>query len=172
MTTGSAAVPCERGSIRPDLRTRANPRPRFDLNLGSLGALAGAAKFVAKLLIAWTPNTEVNQTEPQVHVGLQLPGISGDVLGFPLQSVIKLSFKKVQFVVDSASGGYLLKIKNVALKLLTLSFPPNGQTELIVFGNPDSSDKDTVGWYAAYAKEPAALPEGQSGSRASPTRTR
>ena len=144
----------------------------FDLNLGGLGALAGAAKFVAKLLIAWTPNTEVNQTEPQVHVGLQLPGISGDVLGFPLQSVIKLSFKKVQFVVDSASDGYLLKIKNVALKLLTLSFPPNGQTELIVFGNPNSTDKDTVGWYAAYAKEPAALPEGQSGSRASPTRTR
>lgn len=144
----------------------------FDLNLGGLGSLAGAAKFVAKLLIAWAPNTEVNQSEPQVHVGLQLPGISGDVLGFPLQSVIKLSFKKVQFVVDSASGGYLLKIKNVALKLLTLSFPPNGQTELIVFGNPNSSDKDTVGWYAAYAKEPAALPEGQSGSRASPTRTR
>lgn len=148
----------------------------YDLNLGSMGALAGAAQLVVKVLLAWTPNTDGKQTNPQLFVGLQLPGIGGDVLGFPIQSVLKLSFKSLEFVVDRRGSdirGYLLKMRNLALKILVLSLPPNGQTELILFGNPALSTdpslrgkSEAIGWYAAYAKEPpppdGAPPTGQA----------
>ncbi|NER29876.1 MAG: hypothetical protein F6J89_20210, partial [Symploca sp. SIO1C4] len=127
----------------------------FELNLGSLGALAGAAQFVVNLLVVWQPNSDGSQEKAQTFVGLRLPGIGGDVLGFPLQSVLKLSFKTVELIVDRSSNNaaYLLKIKKIALKLFVLSFPPNGQTEIVIFGNPDATDSnDAVGWYAAYAK--------------------
>ena len=148
----------------------------FELNLGSLGGLSGSAQFVAHLLMVWEPNQNGSQEKATTFVGLRLPGIGGDVLGFPLQSVLKLSFKNVELLVDQtnpAGAAYLLKIKKVALKFFVLSFPPNGQTEIVIFGNPDATDSNNaVGWYAAYAKEQPALPEGQSSGRASPTSKR
>lgn len=148
----------------------------FELNLGSLGGLSGSAQFVAHLLMVWKPNQNGSQEKATTFVGLRLPGIGGDVLGFPLQSVLKLSFKSVELLVDLSNpdaAAYLLKIKKVALKFLVLSFPPNGQTEIVIFGNPDATDSnDAVGWYAAYAKEQTALPEGQSSGRASPSSNR
>ena len=68
----------------------------FELNLGSLGALAGAAKFVANLMVAWGTQFRREQEKPKLFVGFRLPGIGGDVLGFPLQSVIKFTFKSVE----------------------------------------------------------------------------
>lgn len=148
----------------------------YELNLGSLGALAGAAQLVVNLLVVWEPNRDSSQKEPKMFVGLRLPGIGGDVLGFPLQSVLKLSFKSVELIVDRSNPvrvAYLLKIKKIALKFFVLSFPPSGQTEIVIFGNPDATDSnDAIGWYAAYAKEKPALPEGQSSGRASPTTPR
>lgn len=147
----------------------------FELNLGSLGALAGAAQLVVNLLFVWVPNTDGSQQKAETFVGIRLPGFGGDVLGFPLQSVLKLSFKHVEMLRDASQEkpAYLLKIKKVALKFFILSFPPNGQTEIVVFGNPDATDdNNAIGWYAAYAKEPAALPAGKSGGRASPTKKR
>jgi len=35
-----------------------------------------------------------------------------------------------------------------------LSVPPNAQTEIIIFGDPNgTADNKTLGWYAAYAKK-------------------
>jgi len=145
----------------------------FELNLGSLGALAGAAQLIVNLAFIWQPNTDGQAKDAVTFVGLKMPGFGGDVLGFPLQSVLKLSFKQVEMLRDISQKkpAYLLKIKNVALKFFVLKFPPNGQTEIVVFGNPDATgSNDAIGWYAAYAKEPKALPEGQPGGRASPRR--
>ncbi|MEA5464472.1 hypothetical protein [Leptothoe sp. PORK10 BA2] len=134
----------------------------FDIDLGSLGALSSVTKLVSSLVILWLPNPDPaadTRPEPQVYVGIKLPGLSGDVLGFPLQSVIKFSFKTAEFLFDPAKNNpekstYLLKLKAIVLKLLVLSLPPNGQTELLIFGNSEGRDQP-IGWYAAYAKEPA-----------------
>ncbi len=142
----------------------------FELNLGSLGALAGAAQLVVNLLWVWEPNQDGTQEQAKTFVGLRLPGVGGDALGFPLQSVLKLSFKNVEMLLDQSQlqPAYLLKIKNVALKFFVLSFPPNGQTEIVIFGNPDAiGSNDAIGWYAAYAKAPPTL-SGQAGGRSSP----
>lgn len=136
----------------------------FELDLGNLGALSSVSKLVSGLVVLWLPNTNPEadtRSEPQVYIGMQLPGLSGDVLGFSLQSVLKLSFKTAEFLFDPSDGPenatYLLKLKAIVLKLLVLSLPPNGQTELLIFGNSKGRDHP-IGWYAAYAKTPSQKP--------------
>ncbi len=136
----------------------------FELNLGSVGALAGSAGLVVSILAAWNPEEE------GVFVGLKLPGSSGGKREITIQGLLKIAFKSIQFVVYPLNSnesftdlpadverevGYLLKIKNVTLKFFVLSFPPSGQTEFILFGDPrDEVDREDklLGWYAAYAR--------------------
>ncbi|MEP7341100.1 MAG: hypothetical protein ABI977_25445 [Acidobacteriota bacterium] len=131
----------------------------FDLNLGSLGALAGQLGFVASLLLSWQPNTK----KYTVYVGLQIPGATGGKREISLEGVIKLVFGDVRFVV-AGQGAYILQLRNIALSLLSISFPP-GQTDLLLFGDPTGKDNSTLGWYAAYLK---ANQGGGSKSKESP----
>lgn len=127
----------------------------FDLELGNLGALAGKAGLVASIIAAWSPG------KPGVFVGLRLPGSSGGKREIAIQGVLKIVFKSIEFVVGEEPGSYLLKLKNIQLKFLVLSLPPSGQTEIIIFGDPQSTaeqENRTVAWYAAYAKEPPPPP--------------
>lgn len=134
----------------------------YELNLGSVGALAGSAGLVVSILVAWVPEQE------GLYVGLKLPGSSGGKKEISIQGLLKITFKSIQFVVyplradapDARTSegerevGYLLKIKNIMLKFFMLSMPPSGQSEFILFGDPRDIDREDklVGWYAAYAK--------------------
>lgn len=134
----------------------------YELNLGSAGALAGSAGIVVSILVAWVPE------EDGVFVGLKLPGSVGGKKEITVQGLLKISFKSIRFVVyplqaddpeartpdGERAVGYLLKIKNIVLKFFVLSFPPSGQTEIILFGDPREIDREDklVGWYAAYAR--------------------
>ncbi|BAY35576.1 hypothetical protein NIES2107_74880 (plasmid) [Nostoc carneum NIES-2107] len=131
----------------------------FDLELGSLGALAGKAGLVASLVAAWSPSgekgTEANGKGSGVFVGLRLPGSTGGKREISIQGVIKIVFKSIEFVVGRKDGrvSYLLKLKNILIKFLLLSIPPNAQTEMIIFGDPEEMvENNSVGWYAAYVK--------------------
>jgi hypothetical protein len=117
----------------------------YELNLGSPGALAGQVGFVASLLMAWMPNPQ-NYT---IFIGLRLPGVNGGKREISLEGIIKLTFGDVRFVVNPPS--YILQLRKLALNMLSVSFPP-GQTDIILFGNPDEQDNTTLGWYAAYRK--------------------
>jgi hypothetical protein len=131
----------------------------FNLDLGSLGALAAGAGLTVSLLTAWSPNP----SGLSAFFGLEVPG-AGGAKTLSLQGVLKLVFGSIQMVVttDGGSVGYLLKLKNIALKLLALTFPPNGQTEIIIFGDPKGTPSNrTLGWYAAYAEN---QPQQQGGS--------
>ncbi|HEU5103210.1 MAG TPA: hypothetical protein VFU22_29520 [Roseiflexaceae bacterium] len=132
----------------------------FDLELGSLGALAGKAGLVVSIMAAWSPG------KPGVFVGLRLPGSSGGKREIAIQGVLKIVFKSIEFVVGDEPGSYLLKLKNIQLKFLVLSLPPSGQTEIIIFGDPKGtaeSETKTVAWYAAYAKAPVTQPSQNPG---------
>ena len=118
----------------------------FDLNLGTLGALAGQAGFIAALLLGWQPNT----AKPAIYIGLQIPGAKGGKREISLEGIIKLTFGDLRFVV-AGPGAYILQLRNIALSVLSVSFPP-GQTDLLLFGDPSGQDNSTLGWYAAYKK--------------------
>jgi hypothetical protein len=116
-----------------------------ELGLGSAGALAAKAGFTATLLAAWSPGSQVN-----AGVGLKLPGTGGAKKLLSLESVLKLKIEEIQLTTSGPT--YVLNLRNITLSLLSLSFPPSGQTELGLFADPSGQDHTTLGWYAAYAK--------------------
>jgi hypothetical protein len=88
---------------------------------------------------------------------------------------LKLTFKSIRFVVFDKEQipvneneeerklrekterrvGYLLNLKNIKLNFFLLSFPPIGQTEMTLFGDPrDETERADrlMGWYASYVK--------------------
>ena len=129
----------------------------FDLELGSVGSLAADAGLSVTLVAAWEPSIN----EPRSYVGLKLPGSVSAKSEIPIEHVLKLSFGSIDFVVGSSGDGvdYILRFRQIALRLLGFSFPP-GQTDLYLFGDPSGAHRDTLGWYAAYDKDPGG---GQGG---------
>jgi len=135
----------------------------FDLNMGSIGSLAGGVGLTVGVMAAWKPGEE------GLYIGLKLPGSSGGKKEISIQGVLKIVFKHIQFVTypivakevedmtpeERQQVGYLLKLKNIVIKFFVVSFPPVGKTEIILFGDPreevEREDK-LVGWYAAYSK--------------------
>jgi hypothetical protein len=124
----------------------------YMIDLGSLGALAGSAALTLELLAGWSPTPA--GADPVVYLGVKLPGADGKVgTSLPLQGILKLGFKSIEFLVDDPGDGgprsYVMRLRDFAIQLLSLSFPP-GRNEIYLFGNPDQSADAAVGWYAAY----------------------
>lgn len=126
----------------------------YTIELGTLGALSGNKAIAIGLLVAWSPG--VTGTEPSVYLGVRLPGAK-DVIGvsLPLQGVLKLGFKGIEMQVDNdvAKGRtYTLVMRDFALRLLGLAFPP-GYNDVILFGVPNQTGDPKIGWYMAYASD-------------------
>lgn len=123
----------------------------FNLNLGTVGALAGEVGFVASFIAAWSPNV----SEYSVFTGLSLPGSNGGKREISIEGVLKITFKTIELLADNSSGNlaYILVFYTIALSFLSKSFPPTGQVNIVLFGDPDpQGDNTSLGWYAAYAK--------------------
>ncbi|MFA5262585.1 MAG: hypothetical protein WC378_02085 [Opitutaceae bacterium] len=125
----------------------------FDIDLGTLGSLAGSLGITLRLLLGWSGGGTRN--EPAVCVAVKLPGMK-ETLGveLPLQGVISLGFRTIQLVSITQGGQrqYLLRFRDFALRFLGLSFPP-GYNNIVLFANPDQSSNTKLGWYAAYSAE-------------------
>ncbi|WP_449386965.1 hypothetical protein [Chryseobacterium lineare] len=128
---------------------------QMTLNMGSPGELASSAGFNASLLIAWSPGSKSAAPGYNAFVGIKLPGTSSNAKLLSIQGVLKLSIDKLslQYVTDQNS--YLLTLSNIALKLLgILKLPPGGNTNFLLFGNPNQgATAKSLGWYAAYNKD-------------------
>jgi len=122
----------------------------FDLDLGSLGALAAKAGFVASLLAAWSPSSGT----PKLFVGLKLPGSDGGKGTISIEGVLNLGFRALVLGRNGDSNYYLL-LNALALKFLSLTFPPGGQIDMALFGDPAGEHDSSLGWYAAYTKDQA-----------------
>jgi hypothetical protein len=124
----------------------------FDLDLGSAGALASEAGFVASLIAAWSPSTP---TAYKVFTGLKLPGSSGSKRQISIEGLFNITFKAIELLTP-APDAYVLVLYGIGFKFLSLTFPPSGQVNFTLFGDPSSGGAGTsLGWYAAYAKDSA-----------------
>jgi hypothetical protein len=134
------------------------------LDLGSLGQLADSAGLTVTLLAGWMPGTDPDN--PPVYCGLRLATAGATDLNLPVQGVLRLGFRGFEFIVDRSgqTPSYLLKLQRLALSVLGWSFPP-GQSDVLVFGNPESSDATTVGWYAAYTSPDGSSQAGQESQK-------
>ena len=83
-------------------------------------------------------------------VGLKLPGTGTGGKLLSLESVLKLKIGDLTFTRDP--DAYVLALQQIAISVLTLSFPPGGQVDAFLFADPTGQDHTTLGWYAGYAK--------------------
>ncbi|MEM8888401.1 MAG: hypothetical protein AAGD28_10510 [Bacteroidota bacterium] len=126
----------------------------YQLDLGTLGALAGDAGMLLQIMVAWSP--EKVEGAKGLFVGIRLPGFKAGKAEISLQGILKLVFKSIRFIVgkdENENSVYMLKIKKIALKLLVLTLPPNTQGEISIFGDPEGDkDNKSVGWYGAITR--------------------
>jgi hypothetical protein len=124
----------------------------FNLNMGTLGALASAAGFNSTFMAGWSVGAV------GAAGAVRLPGVNPQAPFFSLQGILRLNIGAVSLSLadDSGPGNmqYLMKINNISLKLLSLSFPPNGNVGFFLFGNPASdAPPESLGWYGAYVEK-------------------
>ncbi|HXQ71903.1 MAG TPA: hypothetical protein VN844_15520, partial [Pyrinomonadaceae bacterium] len=137
---------------------------QMSLSLGSQGSLAPKANFTATLLAAWAPSTETYN----VAVAIQLPGSQRDSKTLIIEGPLKLSIGSLALLENKEQQAYLMRFANIALSIFGAKFPPGGRTNLLLFGDPNpKAANTTLGWYAAYAKNPSKTgPSGPTGPKA------
>jgi len=131
----------------------------FQLDIGTLGSLTSDVGFVVEIFIGWTP-TNVD-TDYNVYMGVKLPGSKSSAAEIPIEGVLKMVFKKIEFTANEIPANpalnqkegmaYMLKFRSISLSLLGFNFPP-GQIDMYIFGNPERK-RSALGWYAAYVGE-------------------
>jgi len=124
----------------------------YEVDLGTLGALAGSVGVTVRLLAAWSP-AGGKEGSPAVYFGVALPGVE-KMLGvsLPLQGILDIGFRTIQFSTYNDKKGrrqYLMRMRDFGLHVLGLSFPP-GHNDISIFGNPNQTSNTKLGWYAAY----------------------
>jgi hypothetical protein len=123
---------------------------RYELNLGTFGALASSAGFTASVLIGWSA-----APGPSVYTGVKIPGASPENLSFSIEGLLGLSIDDIRFTSAGSPQGstaYTLVFTNLALRFFGIKIPHSAYVDLILFGNPDPSKRAaSLGWYAAYS---------------------
>ena len=126
----------------------------YNLDLGSMGALAPKKSFTAQLLLAWTPQPDYDSSTPatsypaELKMHLPFAGDGKDMLN--IEGILKLGIESIQLL--AADGAYAIRLRNFGLHILSLTLPPSGTTDIDLFGDP-SGGAGALGWYAAYNKQ-------------------
>jgi hypothetical protein len=142
---------------------------KMQMSLGSQGGLASMAGFYATLLAVWAPS----KRDYNAMLTLQLPGSQGGSRSMTIEGPLKLTIQDIGMRFDSGDHSYMLRFGNIALTLFSLRFPPGGKTNLLLFGDPDpSAVNTTLGWYAAYMKNPEKSDKKDSSVKARALRRR
>ncbi|HVV54422.1 MAG TPA: hypothetical protein VHC47_03805 [Mucilaginibacter sp.] len=119
----------------------------MEFHWGGPGALADMAGFTPHLLLAWSPSATQS-----VGIFIRLPGSAGGGKTFSLQNVLKITSGTLRLQVVKDQQGkvlsYNLLLTSLALSILGLKFPPVGNTNLALLGDPEQPG--TMGWYGAF----------------------
>ncbi|MCH2223803.1 MAG: hypothetical protein MK066_03460 [Crocinitomicaceae bacterium] len=125
---------------------------RFNLNMGSIGALASKVGFNSEVILAWSPGKSNNQAQ----IYAKMP-FSGGIAGtnFSIEGVLKFAIGSILFFNDPETNQYSMIFTEVGVSLLGKKLPPNGSTILYLFGNPDNAaasenGNSNLGWFGAY----------------------
>jgi hypothetical protein len=123
----------------------------YEVDLGTLGALAASAPIKVRLLVAWSPGSG-DEGPPAVYIGASLPGVARALgASLSLQGVLDIGFRTLEMPrpYTDAEGRrqYLARLRDFGLRVMGMSFPP-ARNDITLFGSPTSNTK--LGWYAAY----------------------
>jgi hypothetical protein len=120
----------------------------YELNLGVLGALAPDKNFIINLVTAWSPSSNTDS----IWMGVKIPGVQSDGTIYSLEGIIKLGISDIILTYDPTTKAPRIIFQNLGLKILSVSFPPGGTTDIEIFGSPND-DTNTLAWMAAYVKD-------------------
>jgi hypothetical protein len=124
----------------------------FELNLGSMGALAQKAGFSAGLLLAWSPSEDI-----RAEVDIKLPGTGGGKKLLSLQGVLKLSIQYFEFTTtigELSEVQYQLYFRNAGLSFLGKKLPNAGKMDMVLAGDPfHQLEAGSLSWMAAYYRD-------------------
>lgn len=135
----------------------------FDLDLGSLGALAKKLeRFKLQVLVGWKPIWIDNVFKKnRIAAGFRIDlgeGSGGIDLG--LEGILRLRAERFNFKREKvdAKDLIILSADDCRLDVLGNEFPEDGKFSLFLFANlGDPRPWERPGWYASY-KDPAAGP--------------
>ncbi len=135
----------------------------FDLDLGSLGALAKKLeRFKLQVLVGWKPIWIDNAFKKnRIAAGFRIDlgeGSGGIDLG--LEGILRLRAERFNFKREKvdAKDLIILSADDCRLGVLGNEFPEDGKFSLFLFANlGDPKPWERPGWYASY-KDPAARP--------------
>ena len=98
-----------------------------------------------------------------------MPGSQRDSKTLTIEGPLQLSIGSLALLENKEEQAYLMRFANIALSMFGVKFPPGGRTNLLLFGDPNpKAGNTTLGWYAAYAKNPSKT--GPTGPTATPAR--
>lgn len=127
----------------------------YNITMGGPGALAANVGFNSTLLVAWSTDSTVDDSNYSLFMGLSLPGTAPGGKIISLQGVFKLSVDSLDLSRQQVPGSdpaayyYCLKLNNIGLKILGIAkLPPDATINFFLFGDPGSTAG--LGWYAAY----------------------
>mgnify|MGYP000149259788 CR=1 FL=1 len=116
--------------------------------MGSLGALANNAGFDAQLIVAW------NAGGTGAAAYLKLPGVNAQAPALNLQGVLRLDLKNIRLCMADDGVSYLMKLDDIALNFLGLSFPNKGKVGLsCLVTSGEETSESSLGWYGGYKKK-------------------
>lgn len=153
----------------------------YKVTMGSPGSLVSGTGFESDLLIAWSPGSKSSDASPMLFVGLSLPGAAPSASVFSLQGIIKVSTGPIKLLYQTIPGQtdtqarfFNLQLTDIGIKILGIAkLPPGATLQFFLFGDPQSSG--SLGWYAAYVKDPqsktASLLAVESGQSTQPALT-
>lgn len=137
----------------------------YKVTMGAPGALVSGAGFESDLLIAWAPGSKTTDTKPMLFIGLSLPGAAPSASVFSLQGIIKVATGPIKLLYQTIPGQtdpqakfFNLQLTDIGIKVLGIAkLPPGATLQFFLFGDPQSSG--SLGWYAAYVKDPDSKAE-------------
>jgi hypothetical protein len=125
---------------------------RYELPLGSLGALAEAHVSIdAHMIMTWGPS-DATPDNDGVSLYIQLPEASAGISGFDLEGIVKTVFGDANLMkvsLDNDKYVYVLLFNNVGISILGIKFPPKVISDFVVFGDPSEGTNGNVGWSVA-----------------------
>jgi large repetitive protein len=118
----------------------------FELDLGSLGALASSAKdFKAEFVFAWC--------EDSLFGGIKLPESRGGPRSLGLEGVVQILIDDFAFVsfpsADGKSQIFALVLRGCAIEVLGTRFPSGDRPDIYLFINPNeisNGSNASLGW--------------------------
>lgn len=118
-------------------------------DLGTVGALADKAGLSAAVLLAWA--TGAAGKTGTGCAAIHLPGITAG--GLPIQGLLNLTAAHAALEYDQTARRFFLRLSDLAVRVLGVAkLPPEGKTDLLLFGAPDQAHGGLC-WYCAYRKK-------------------